>query len=896
MLSLLSLPLSPSSFAMTMNTLTRGVQKTLLDNGLTVLTKEIHTAPVVSVQVWYRVGSRNESRGQNGISHQLEHLLFKGTQSRPIQFGRLFSALGSASNAFTSYDMTAYFGTVSSDKLNALLVLEADRMRHALINDEQLETEKRVVISELQGYENSPEYRLAEAVMRQAFPDRAYGLPVGGTKMDVERFTVEQVRDYYGTYYSPENAVLVVTGDFEPDALQRSIEQTFGAIPSAVNRTPIARGTISEKGDRPASPIHLRQSGSAALIEAVYPIPDVQHPDIPALDVMDAVLSVGRNSRFFQTLIEPGLASNISSYSAALMEPGWYNISVSLIPDRTLADVDRILLQTIEAMRSTPVSTEELERAKQQLMAHFIMSNREVDSQASQLAYCEIVAGDYRYGDRYLAQIQQVSAADVLRVAQTYLKADQRTVGYFEPTQFEEETETGGISAQQTVENFTPSEPVDPAAVAQYLPPLNPTQGSASQQLPETVLLPNGLKILLLSDHSSPTVTLNGNIQAGNGLDLLDKAGVASLTAETIMGGTTARDAMALAKDLEDRGVSLDFSAFREGVEIEGHALAEDLPLLLKTLAEILQEATFPDVELELSRKQIISSLHMELDDPARLGRKILQQKIYPTDHPFYVFPSIETVQSITRDDVLAFYQQHYTPDQTILALVGDFDRVQIQAQIQDLFGNWETTAARPTPQIPAVALPLATHRVQIPLPGKSQAVTYMGYPGIERRDRRYYAAIVLNQVLGGDTLSSRLGAEIRDRQGLTYGIYSYFAAGQHAGPFAIEMQTAPEDTERAVQSTITLLRHLRQKGISETELNTAKRSLINSYPVELANPDAVVHRMLMNAVDGFGPEEMRNLPSNIDAVTMEQVNQAIQDLIRPKHLLIVTVGPTLKA
>ncbi len=875
-----------------MNTLTRGVQKTLLENGLTVLTKEIHTAPVVSVQVWYRVGSRNETPGQNGISHQLEHLLFKGTQSRPIQFGRLFSALGSASNAFTSYDMTAYFGTVSSDKLNALLVLEADRMRHALINDEQLETEKRVVISELQGYDNSPEYRLAEAVMRQAFPDRAYGLPVGGTKTDVERFTVEQVRDYYSTYYSPDNAVLVVAGDFDPDALQRSIEQTFGAVPKNAYHTSVSV-LLSEKDNRPQPPIHLRQRGSAALIEAVYPIPDVQHPDIPALDVMDAVLSVGRNSRFFQTLIEPGLASNISSYSAALMEPGWYNISVSLIPNQTLPNVDRILLQTIDAIRSTPVSNEELERAKQQLMAHFIMSNREVDSQASQLAYCELVAGDYCYGDRYLTHIQQVSAADVLRVAQTYLKADQRTVGYFEPTQFDEDAEMGGVSAQQTVENFTPSEPVDPAEVAQYLPPLNPTQGSASQILPETLTLPNGLKVLLLSDHSSPTVTLNGNIQAGNGLDLLPKAGVASLTAETIMGGTATRDAMALAKDLEDRGVSLDFSAFREGVEIEGHALAEDLPLLLKTLAEILQEATFPDVELELSRKQIISSLHMELDDPARLGRKVLQQKIYPPDHPFYVFPSIETVQSITQDDVLAFYRQRYTPEHTILALVGDFDMAQIQAQIQGFFGSWDAKADKPTPVVPAVALPSATHRVQIPLPGKSQAMTYMGYPGIERRDRRYYAANVLNQVLGGDTLSSRLGAEIRDRQGLTYGIYSYFAAGQQAGPFAIEMQTAPEDTERAIQSTVALLRHLRQNGISETELNTAKRSLINSYPVELANPDAVVHRMLINAVDGFEPEEMRDLPTNIDAVTMEQINQAIQDLIQPEHLLIVTVGPT---
>jgi zinc protease len=885
--------MTSSPAAQPMNTLTRGVQKTVLDNGLTVLTKEIHTAPVVSVQVWYRVGSRNEAPGLNGISHQLEHLLFKGTQTRPIQFGRLFSALGSASNAFTSYDMTAYFGTVSSDKLEALLVLEADRMRHSLINEEQLETEKRVVISELQGYDNSPEYRLSEAVMRQAFPERAYGLPVGGTKTDVESFTLEQVRDYYSTFYCPENAVLAVTGDFDSGILQSIIDKTFGAI--APNTTPLSPSITSPSISSPSpisSPIHLQQPGSATLIESVYPIPDIHHPDVPVLDVLDAILSVGRNSRFFQTLIEPGLASQVSSYSAALIEPGWYNISAALIPEQDLQNVDQVLLQTIESIQQTLVSDEELERAKQQLMTHFMMSNREIDSQASQLAYSEMVTGDYRYSDRYLTQIQQVSAADVQRVAQTYLNAAQRTVGYFEPTVLDEDAEVGNVSAQQTVENFTPSEPVDPAEVAQYLPAFNKVKGSTTQVLPEAFTLPNGLRVLLLSDHSSPTVTLNGNIQAGNGLDLLTKPGVASLTAETIMGGTDTHDALALAKRLEDRGAGLDFSAFREGVEVEGHALAIDLSLLLITLAEILQQATFPDSELELSRKQIISSLHMELDDPARLGRRTLQQKLYAPDHPFYVFPTIETMQSITREDVRAFYQQCYTPEHTVLALVGDFDIPQVKVQIQTYFGDWKTHGIPSTQLIPVTPLPATTHRVQVPLPGKSQSITYMGYPGIERRDRRYHTAIVLNQILGGDTLSSRLGTEIRDRQGLTYGIYSYFAAGQIAGPFVIEMQTAPEDTEQAVNSTITLLQNLRQHGISESELSAAKRSIINSYPVELANPDAVVHRMLMNAVDGYSPEEIRDFPGKIEAVTMAQMNQVIQDLILPDHLLIVTAGP----
>jgi zinc protease len=889
----------PVSLSISMNTLTRGVQKTVLGNGLTVLTKEIHTAPVVSVQVWYRVGARNETSGMNGISHQLEHLLFKGTQSRPIQFGRLFSAIGSASNAFTSYDMTAYFGTVGSDKLEALLTLEADRMRHALIDDEQLESEKRVVISELQGYDNSPEYRLSEAVMRQAFPGQPYGLPVGGTKADVERFTVEQVREYYRTYYSPENAVLTVTGDFEPQKLQAWIDQTFAQIPSTTptpsshsSFTVLAKAHQETKRQGQAS-VHLREPGSAPLLESIYPIPNVTHPDIPALDVLDAILSVGRHSRFYQALIEPGLVSQIHSSTAALIEPGWYNISLMVAPGQTLDTVDQVLQDAIATLQQRPVSTAALQRAKNQLRAHFVMSNRDIDNQASQLAYNYIMTGDHCYSDRYLAAIEKVSAADVQRVAQTYLSPTQRTVGYFEPTQPSGQGMLGGVSSQQTAEDFSPGEPVDPAVVAQYLPPLSTAPASNSQALPEQYTLGNGLRVLLLPDHSSPTVTLTGHVGAGNGFDQLAKAGVASLTAETLMGGTAQQNALEIAQPLEDRGAGLDFTAFREGVEIDGYALAGDLEVLLKTLGTVLQQANFPESELELARQQAISSLQADLDDPARLGRRTLQQKLYPPDHPFHVFATLESLQSITREDILRFYQQRYTPGNTILVLVGDFDPMQLRTQLNLHLGDWRGSDSIAQPLSPQVSLPIASQRIQVPLPGKSQAVTFMGYPGLCRSDPQFYAALVLNQILGGDTLSSRLGTEIRDRQGLTYGIYSYFAAGQQAGPFTIEMQTAPTDTDRAIQSTLALLRQLRDQGVTAAELNTAKRSLINGYPVELANPDIVAQRILMNAVDGFSLTEIRDFPAKVNAITLDQIEAAIHSLIHPDRLLIVTAGPT---
>jgi zinc protease len=879
--------------------LTQGVRKTVLSNGLTVLTKEVNTLPVVTVQVWYRVGSRNEAPGVNGIAHQLEHLMFKGTKERPIQFGRLFSALGSDSNAFTSYDMTAYFGTVEQDKLNALLVLEADRMRNSLIGENELASEKRVVISELQGYENSPSYRLSRAVMRKALPNSPYGLTVGGTKADVEKFTVDQVRCYYDTYYRPDNATLIVVGNFKTDELLQQIEATFGQIPRPTTPLPkdapaadlgtkLASGTSSANRE----PIVLREPGSAFLLHAVYPLPSVSHPDVPALKLMDYILTGGRSSRLYQSLVESGLASGAEGGSANMIAGGWYEFSVTAAPGKDLKEVDRALQQVVTDLREKGVTAEELKRAKAQLRASIILRNRDITSQAYQLGDDQLSTGDYRYTDRLLAAIEKVTAAEVQRVASTYLAPSRRTVGFFEPTTVggTPGTSTGRVS--QTSENFSPGVPVDPAELARYLPATPTLARPVNQPLPEKLTLKNGLQILLLRDRSTPTVTLRGHIQAGTAYDQAETAGLASLTANNLMNGTKTQDALAIAKVLENRGASLAFGANREGVAIAGEALTSDLPTLIQVLADVLQNANFPDKELELSRQQALTALKLELDNPGRLARRTFQQEVYPASHPFHTFPSETSLKQITREDLVRFYQTHYQPDRTILTLVGDFDPIGVRNLLVKELGSWQNKAIDAQLTYPTVPLPQSTTRLNPILPGKTQSVTLMGYNAIDRKDPRYYASLVMNQILGGDTLSSRLGTEIRDRQGLTYGIYSAFQAGIHPGPFLISMQTAPEDADRAITSTIKLLQQIREQGVTPAEVAAAKRSLTSAYPVELASPDALANALLMNKVYGLPLDEIRRFPAQIEAVTLEQVNQVIKDLLHPDNLVIVTAGP----
>ncbi|MEA5620918.1 pitrilysin family protein [Cronbergia sp. UHCC 0137] len=870
---------------------TQGVKKTVLENGLTVLTKEVHTAPVVSVQVWYKVGSRNEGKGESGISHQLEHLMFKGTSERPVQFGRLFSALGSQFNAFTSFDETAYFGTVQRDKLEALLTLESDRMKNALIETEQLDSEKRVVISELQGYENSPSYRLDRAVRKAAFPSHAYGLPVGGTKADVQEFTVDQVRNYYQTYYTPENATLVVTGDFTTEPTLKVIQETFGKIPPRQQKGAKISPVVTPVSIGKKTPIVLKQPGSAAMLQAIYPLPDIKHPDVPAIDVMDNILTGGRSSRLYQALVESGLASSASGTATELIEPGWYEINATAAPGQDLSKIAQVIQETLTKLQQEPVTTQELDRAKTQMQAGFILNNQDISSQASQLAYSQTIAGDYHFIETYLRAIAQLTPQDIQQVAKKYLDPTKQTIGFFEPTLVDGEAETSGFSGR-IVEKFSPGEPVDPAELAKYLPQTKSTTNTTQQSLPQQFTLINGLKVLLLQDSSLPTINLSGQINAGSQFDGNQKAGLATLTAGNLMNGTKTQDALTLAQTLEDRGSFLDFTANREGVGITGQGLTANLPILIQTLADVVQNASFPTDQLELSRQRALTHLKVELDDPRTLGRRLFQQAIYPKNHPFYSFPTLETLESITREDVVSFYQQHYRPDTTTLTVVGDFEPKQVRNLLNRAFGNWKPQGQAPTLNIPTVKIPANSTKFKAVIPGKAESVTYLGYNGISRTDPRYYAALVLNQILGGDTLSSRLGTEVRDRLGLTYGIYSGFAAGINPGPFLISMQTAPDDTPKAIASTIALLQQLRQQGITQAELNTAKRSITNSYPVDLANPSEVANIILNNAILGLSSAEIREFPQRIQSVTMTQMKQVIEDLIKPENLVIVTAGP----
>ncbi|WP_407572275.1 M16 family metallopeptidase [Deinococcus altitudinis] len=886
---------TPVNFSTTAN-----VRQTILDNGLTVLTKEVRGAPVVSVQVFYKIGSRNEAPGVNGIAHQLEHMMFKGTTDRPVQFGRLLGALGADFNAFTSYDQTAYHETVQREKAGAALALEADRMVNAQIDPDKLAGERRVVLSEIEGDENDPQYRLSRAVQAAAFPNSPYGLTVGGTRKDIEGFTADKVKAYYQKYYSPEYATLVIVGDFQTDAMLKEVQAQFGKLgkpgtrPVASSAPLVAGGSEATfTGAAPTTvkaPILLKEAGATPLLSAVYPLPDITSPDTAAIKVLDYVLLSGRASRLYNALFESGLAADGGTSPNQFLHGGWYDFNFTPAPGKTVQELDAALLGALAELRSRPASAEEVRQAITQIRAGEVLGTVSVDAQAQSLGLDATTAGDYRYTDRFLAALAKVTPADVQRVAQKYLADGSRTVGYFEPTALKE-GQGGAAPTTTTQEAFNAGPPVDPAEVAKYLPTF-PAPGSASVTLPEQYTLPNGLTVLLLRDTGTPTVSLSANVRAGREFDTDASAGLVDLVAGNLLSGTTTRDAQALSKLIDGVGAQLSPSASRFGVSIGGASLSPDLPVLIEGLADILQNATFPGKEFQLTQARAIQGVKQADDSPGSVAQQVFRKTVYPVGNPWQTFSTQSTLAGIKQPDLLAFYKAHYRPDTTVITLVGNFDPAQVKTLMNQKFGAWTASGAAPTVDYPVIGKPQGVVRAYPVLPGKTQAVTYLGYQSIDRRDPRYYASLVLNQVLGGDTLSSRLGTELRDKQGLTYGVSSGFSAGRVAGPFVVTLQTNPADTEKAVQAALALIGNVHDQGLSQTEVNTAKNTLTSSFTVGLSNPAALAGTFTGFFSDGLPLDELRLYAQKIGAVTVEQVNAAAKELLDPQNIVVVTAGP----
>lgn len=412
---------------------TARVKESTLENGLKILLLEEHKAPVVTVHIWYRVGARNEQPGTTGLSHLLEHMMFKGTSTvGPGQFSRIIKKNGGRDNAFTSEDYTGYFETFASDRAELALKLEADRMRDLLLNAKEIESEKKVVMEERRlRTDDDPVSALREAMEAVAFEAHPYRQPVIGWMTDIEKLAREDLVRYYNTYYAPNNAVLIVVGDFKSDELLPKIRQHFSSIPRAADPPAVRAVEPEQRGERR---VLLKKEAELPFVFMGYHVPNLKHPDNFALEVLAYILSGGKSARIYKSLVyEKQLALFAGGgYERESIDPNLFPLYASVMPGKTAEQVEQALTAEIERVKNEPVSDRELQKVKNQIEAGFLFGQDSVFNLARALAEYEIVA-NWRTWEAYLPGIRAVTAADLQRVAKTYLTPDNRTVAVLIP-------------------------------------------------------------------------------------------------------------------------------------------------------------------------------------------------------------------------------------------------------------------------------------------------------------------------------------------------------------------------------------------------------------------------------------------------------------------------------
>lgn len=941
-----------------------GISEYRLDNGMKTLLVENCVAPVVTVMVLYKVGSRNEAVGYTGSTHLLEHMMFKGTptfnKDKNTQIAATLQKIGADFNATTWYDRTNYFETVPSDQIELAIELEADRMRNSLIADSDRQSEMTVVRNELERGQNEPSEVLDEAVYAAAFREHPYHHPTIGWRADVEGVPTSRLKEFFDTFYHPNNATTIIVGDFERQETLELINKHFGAYPAS--EKPIPEVYTEEPPQQGERRFVIRRAGELALVQIAFHTPGVlgqltvlsneelarravnppAENDIFPLVVLSAAMSNGVTSRLYQALIEKEFAVSIQTNCDQHRDPGLFNIYATVSPGVGPQQVEDVILSELQRVAEEGLPPAEVEKAKRQILAAEAFGRDGTFNIAVQMSEAEAIA-DWRFYKDYSSNIEKVTDADMQRVARLYFNEDNRTVGHFIPKRAGG-SNSNGAGSSSLHKNLKEARTLFPRGVKFYDEPdvedstalseaadaslLSEAGGSTTPQESEQQGLPhrgskssdaaeantpqsvghsnfaarvihhqleNGATLLMLENRATPTISVRGSLRAGSYFEPRDKPGLAQITAEMLSRGTKRRSKLEIAGDLESVGADIDFSTDPFAVNIAARALSQDLPLLLATLAEELREPAFPADELEKLKQQIIAAIQEQQSNTRYRGYERFSSLIFDETNPYFVPPGdrlVESINSITVADVQNFYTERYGGRSLILSIVGDLKASEVRAQFAEAFGAFtgpesiDINVSDPSPQT-------AARREVVLLKDKANVDILLGSAApLRRTSEDYYAATLANSALGQSTLSSRLGLQVRDKEGLTYGINSSFRAPSFAaGPWYIGVSVNPNNVERAIESAIEVVRDYVENGIDAPELADQKSAAIGSFKVGLATNRGLARALWNAEFYNLGIDYIDRYPQIIQAVTVEQVNAAIRKYFRPDHLTIVIAG-----
>ena len=874
-----------------------------LPNGLQVILSEDHRLPLVAVNIWYHVGPANERPGRTGFAHLFEHMMFQGSKhvSRGGHIGLLEGAGASELNGTTSFDRTNYFETVPSNQLELALWLESDRMGFLLdtLDQPKLTNQKDVVRNERrQSYENRPYGLVDEELFHQLFAQgHPYYADVIGSHADIEAVRLEDVRSFFRQYYVPNNASLAIVGDIDEARTRALIEKYFGPIArgAPVPRIEVTTPPITaERRVTVPDQVELPRINLAWLTAPFYKPGDAE------ADMLAQILGGGKSSRLYRHLVyDRQVAQDVGAAQQSLMLGSIFEIEATAKPGVKPEDLEHAVDAELADIAAHGPTAAEMARARNTITAQIIRGLEKLGGfggVADRLNQYNHYLGDPGYLAKDLARYQAVTAGAVQRLAAKTLTRNSRVVIYAVPG--------------QKVVHDVPKSSAEEAQSAEVTPAPDdwrstpPAAGPASPlklPTPQRFTLANGLTVLLVEQHKRPVVTANLVVLSGSEANPLDKPGLAAFTAAMLDAGTERRGAPEIADSVAQIGAVLTSGSNSDFSSAEVRTLTTTVDAAFDLLADVSLHPAFAEKEIERLRSTRLTQLQQQRDNPNAIASRVLNDALYGPQHPygFIELGTRHSLESLSREDLLAFWRRGYTPANSALVLAGDLTQEQARSLAEKHFGTWGGSAS--TQRLPAVRAAEARRIIIVDRGSSPQTALRLGEIGVPRASPDYVPLSIMNTALGG-IFTSRINLNLRERHGYTYGASSAFVFRRGPGPFLIGAGVRTDATAPAVKEIFNELGRIRAEDLSPQELALAKDALARSLPGEFETNAEAARSIGSLFVYDLPLDYYGTLPQSIQAVTAGEVHRVANQYLQPDRIVVVAVGdrsriePELKA
>ena len=865
--------------------------ETTLKNGLRVIMHQDKSTPIVAVNVWYHVGSKNEVVGRTGFAHLFEHMMFQGSKNYDADYFTPLQEAGANINGSTSSDRTNYYEVVPSNFLELALFMEADRMGGLLeaMTIEKLNNQRDVVKNERrQRVDNQPYGTAGERIGEIMFPKgHPYNWSVIGSLDDLSAASLDDVKGFFRQYYVPNNASLVIAGDFDPKQAKQWAEKYFGGI---------ARGGDVTRPNpaRPALDKETRVS-----VEDAVPLPRVymvwhsvpqNDKDEAALDLLGSILSNGRGSRLQSNLVyEKKLAQAIGAGNGSREVAGTFQVTATASPSKTLEEIEREINIEIERIQKTAPTADELSRSLNQIEAGTIFGLQNILGKADALNSNAVFYGKPDLFQKQLDEYRAVTPADIQRVANTYLTKN-RLVMSFVPRQADAKMPTMNAAANKPTsvagdnkKKIAPDASKLPKAGADpkfSLPPIAKSK------------LSNGLEVWTVNQPELPIVSMNMVFKTGGTFEPTAKSGVSSMTATLLDDGTKTRSALDIENQLQSIGASLNASTGWDSTGVSLSTLTKNLDKALDIYADVIVNPSFPETELETVRRRTLVGFVQRKSNPNAISSVVYDRVLYGKDHPYgrQLSGDEVSIKNLSRTDLVSFYESTYRPNNAVLVVVGDVDSKTLLPKLEKAFANWKPgTVSNGT-------LPVAQMREKagiylVDRPNSAQSVVSIGQIGVSRDNPDYFPLQVMNSILGGQ-FSARVNMNLREEKGYTYGARTGYVYRRGAGPFSASADVQTAVTKESVTEFLKELRGIRGEiPVTAKELDYNKQSLIRAYPRGFETVGQISGQLSNLVVYGLPDSYFNEFISKVNAVTLEDVNRVANKYLTPDKLAIVVVG-----